>query len=320
MNVLIVGGAGYIGAHVVKACLSAGMTVSVFDNLSTGKKVNLFPQVRFIPGDILDTKALDAAMQGQQAVVHLAAKKAVGESMENPEKYAVNNITGTLNVLNAMGKAGVRHIVFSSSAAVYGIPHIPEIDETVPTNPINFYGFTKREIERFLVWYERLRGITFVALHYFNAVGYDAEGDIRGLDSHPQNLLPIVMEVANGTRQELSIFGHDYPTPDGTCIRDYVHATDLAIAHVQALTYLASGKASQILNLGTGKGHSVLDIVRRTETLTKQPIRYVFAPRRHGDPAELRASAAKAKEVLGWQAIHSDLDTIILTTWARYQR
>lgn len=319
MKVLLVGGAGYIGAHVVKACLAAGMEVSVFDDLSTGKRENLFPAARFIQGDILDKGALEAAMQGQEAVVHLAAKKAVAESMAHPEKYADNNMTGTLNVLNAMAKAGTKHFVFSSSAAVYGMPDTALIDENVPTNPINFYGFTKLEIERFLGWYEALRGITFVALRYFNAVGYDAAGEVRGLESAPQNLLPIVMEVANGTREGMKIFGNDYPTPDGTCIRDYIHVTDLADAHVRALSYLAAGNSSQILNLGTGKGTSVLEIVQRTEALVGHPLSYTFAPRRAGDPAELRASSAKAARILDWHPTHSDLDTIILTTWARYQ-
>lgn len=320
MRILVIGGAGYIGSHVVLALLEKGLDVRVFDNLSTGQRSNLFPKAEFVEGDILDTNVLHQAMTGVDAVIHLAAKKAVGESMENPEKYAVNNITGTLNVLNAMTTAGVRHFVFSSSAAVYGMPDVDKLDETVPVNPINFYGFTKLEIERFLNWYDRLKGIRFVALRYFNAVGYDEQGRIHGLEQNPQNLLPIIMEVAAGSRERLNIYGNDYPTPDGTCIRDYIHVTDLADAHVRALDYLAADNPSRIFNLGTGSGHSVLEMVTEAARLTDQPIPYQFAARRPGDPAILLATADLAQTILGWMPQHSDLPTIIQSTWHMYRK
>ena len=320
MRILVIGGAGYIGSHVVHALLQKGYTVRVFDNMSTGRPENLFPGAEFVQGDILDMATLDQVMKDCDAVVHLAAKKAVGESMTDPATYATNNITGTLNVLNAMAANHVRHFVFSSSAAVYGMPDVPVVDETCPVNPINFYGFTKLEIERFLDWYDRLKGISFVSLRYFNAVGYDADGAVRGLEQNPQNLLPVIMEVATGTRAELSIFGNDYPTPDGTCIRDYIHVTDLASAHVLAIEHLTAGKESQKLNLATGSGHSVLEMLHMTEKILGRPIAHRFAPRRPGDPAILIANADKAAAVLGWHPTHSDLDNIIQTTWAVYRK
>ncbi len=320
MRILVVGGAGYIGAHVVYDLLRAGHQVRVFDNMSTGRSDNLFANAEFVAGDILDKNAIAKAMVGVDAVVHLAAKKAVGESMSRPDIYAENNISGTLNVLNAMADNGVRSFVFSSSAAVYGVPDEAVIDESCPTNPINFYGFTKLEIERFLRWYDQLKGIRFVALRYFNAVGYAMDGAVRGLEQHPQNLLPIIMEVAVGKRDGINIFGKDYPTPDGTCVRDYIHVSDLADAHTKALDYLAYGGESQILNLGTGRGHSVLEMVQATERLLGKTIPHVFAERRDGDPATLMAVAQKAGQILGWKPTHSDLETIILSTWQAYNR
>ena len=320
MRVLVIGGAGYIGSHVALDLLDKGHQVCVFDNLSTGQRINLFPQADFIEGDILDKAALEKAMTGVDAVVHLAAKKAVGESMEKPEMYATNNIVGTLNVLNVMAQKGVKKIVFSSSAAVYGIPAVSRLDETVPVNPINFYGFTKLEIERFLTWYDQLKGIRFIALRYFNAVGYDPQGRVKGLEQNPQNLLPIIMEVATQKRQELEIYGHDYPTPDGTCIRDYIHVSDLATAHSQALDYLENNGESQILNLGTEQGTSVLAIVQETEKNIGRAIPHRFVDRRPGDPAMLTACAEKARNLLGWKPKHSDLKTIITSTWAVYPK
>jgi UDP-glucose 4-epimerase len=320
MRVLVVGGAGYIGAHVVYDLLRAGHQVRVFDNMSTGRSDNLFANAEFVAGDILDKNAIAKAMVGVDAVVHLAAKKAVGESMSRPDIYAENNISGTLNVLNAMADNGVRSFVFSSSAAVYGMPDETVIDEACPTNPINFYGFTKLEIERFLRWYDRLKGIRFVALRYFNAVGYAMDGAVRGLEQNPQNLLPIIMEVAVGQRDSINIFGKDYPTSDGTCVRDYIHVSDLADAHTKALDYLAHGGESQILNLGTGRGHSVLEMVQATERLLGKTIPHAFVERRAGDPAILTATAQKAEQILGWKPTQSDLETIILSTWQAYNR
>ncbi len=320
MHILVIGGAGYIGSHVVKELLQNNVRVTVFDDMSTGQTENLFPEADFIKGSILDVPALEKAMQGVDGVVHLAAKKAVGESMEYPEKYAVNNITGTLNILNTMAKCSVKNFVFSSSAAVYGMPEYVPVDEKHPTNPINFYGFTKLEIERFLPWYGELKGINWIALRYFNAVGYDANGAVKGLEKNPQNLLPIVMETAVGIRSGMKIFGKDYDTSDGTCVRDYIHVSDLASAHWLALKYLAGGGTSQSLNLGTGKGISVLEMIQATERIIGQKINYDFAERRAGDPALLVASSDVANQVLNWTPIHSDLDNIIQTTWAMYRK
>lgn len=320
MHILVIGGAGYIGSHVVKALLNRQMKVTVFDNLSTGTKLNLFPQANFIEGDILNyEQILSALKQNVDGIVLLAGKKAVGESMINPMKYAFNNINGVINVLNAMVEANVNKAIFSSSAAVYGMPQYLPLDEAHPVNPINFYGFTKLETERFLKWYDQLKGIKFVSLRYFNAVGYDEEGDIKGLEENPQNLLPIVMEAAIGKRDKLKIFGNDYPTRDGTCIRDYIHVTDLGSAHALALEYLDKGGESQILNLGTSVGSSVLEMLNKTQEVIGRKIPYEFAPRRAGDPAELTAKADKAKKILGWVATHSDLENIISSTWNMYK-
>lgn len=320
MHILVIGGAGYIGSHVVKALLQDGMQVTVYDNLSTGDRINYFPQAKYIEADILDITALEKAMSGEiDAVIHLAAKKAVGESMEKPEIYALNNICGAINILNAMSKYKVKKLIFSSSAAVYGIPEYVPMDEKHPINPISFYGFTKSDMEKYFDWYDQLKGIKFVSLRYFNAVGYDENGDVKGLDKNPQNLLPIVMETAKGIRSNMCIFGNDYETKDGTCIRDYIHVTDLADAHVRAVKYLDNGGESQKINLGTEKGISVLEMVSRTEELLGKKINYDYAPRRAGDPPVLLSSTQKAKDILGWQATSSsDMDNIILSTWKVY--
>lgn len=321
MHILVIGGAGYIGSHVVKALLNRGMDVTVFDNLSTGTKINLFAKAKFIEGDILNYgQILSAMKQNIDGIVLLAGKKAVGESMENPMKYALNNINGVVNVLNAMVEAGVNKAIFSSSAAVYGVPQYSPMDEKHPVNPMSFYGFTKNETERLLKWYDQLKGIKFVSLRYFNAVGYDEDGDIKGLEETPQNLLPIVMEAAVGKRDKVKIFGNDYETRDGTCIRDYIHVTDLGAAHALALEYLDNGGESQILNLGTSQGSSVLEMINKTQEVIGRPVPYEFASRRAGDPAVVTAKADKAKEILGWEAKHSDLDNIIRSTWNVYNR
>ena len=320
MKVLVIGGAGYIGSHVVRALLDSGVSVTVYDNLSSGTTDNLFPEARFEKGDILDPARLETVMRGGfDALVHLAAFKAAGESMERPEKYSVNNITGTLNILNAACAAGVRRVVFSSSAAVYGEPVYVPLDEKHPTNPENYYGFTKLEIERFLGWYDRLKDIRFAALRYFNAAGYDPAGRIHGLERSPANLIPVIMETAAGMRGELKIFGNDYPTPDGTGVRDYVHVTDLADAHVAALNYIVRNDRSLTVNLGSEEGLSVLEILEAARRITGRPIPAAVVARRPGDPAKLVASSALARGVLGWKAAHSDVDTLVRTTWEAYQ-
>lgn len=318
MKVLVIGGAGYIGSHVVKEMMAAGHTVTVFDNLSSGLRQNLFPENGFIYGNILIPGDIEAAFaQGFDAFVHLAAFKAVGESMEKPEKYSVNNITGTLNIMNAAVKYNCLKMIFSSSAATFGEPQYLPMDEKHPQNPSNYYGFTKLEIERFMDWYDQLKGMKFAALRYFNAAGYDPEGIVCGLEQKPENLLPRVMEAALGQRQ-LKIFGTDYETRDGTCIRDYVHVTDLARAHVMALDYISKKGESLKLNLGTANGTTVKEIIDAARKITGKPIPAEEAPRRPGDPASLYATSAKAKELLGWEPKYSDVDTLVETTWKVY--
>lgn len=320
MRILVVGGAGYIGSHVVKELLNTGYDVRVFDNLSTGQEINLFEKAEFIRGDILDVPALEKAMQGIDGVVHLAAKKAVGESMEKPDLYALNNLNGTINVLNAMVKEGVKYFVFSSTAAVYGMPEVEVLDEQTPLNPINFYGFSKKMIEDVLSWYDKLKGIKFVALRYFNAVGYDKDGQVKGLEKNPQNLLPIIMETIFGVRDKMTVFGSDYPTKDGTCVRDYIHVSDLASAHELAFKYLLKSNESQVMNLGTGSGHSVKEMIETTQAVTNKKVAYEMGARRSGDPASLMAYSEKAKELLGWQPKHSSLENIIESTYRIYQK
>jgi UDP-glucose 4-epimerase len=320
MNILIIGGAGYIGSHVVREFLERGHKVTVYDNLSSGLRENLFPEAVFTHGDIHDYPGLVQTMQdGFDALVHLAASKAAGESMLKPEKYSRNNIIGTLNILNAAAETGVNNIVFSSSAAVYGDPQYDPIDEKHPANPANFYGFTKLEIERFLGWYDKLKGMRYAALRYFNAAGYDVQGRLKGLEQNPGNLLPIVMETACGMRPEMQVYGNDYDTPDGTCIRDYIHVTDLAIGHAAALDYIVQNNKSLAVNLGSEKGYSVTEVIEIARKITGKPIPAKIAGRRPGDPAHLTASAALAHELLGWKAKYSDMETLIRTSWNAYQ-
>jgi UDP-glucose 4-epimerase len=321
MKVLVIGGAGYIGSHVACALIDAGYQVSVFDNLSSGTKQNIFKEEKFIRGDILDYRKLCAVMRkGFDAVIHLAAFKAAGESMVKPEKYSINNISGSLNIMNACAETGIKNIVFSSSAAVYGEPQYIPIDEKHPQNPINYYGYTKIQIEGFLKWYDKLKGIHSACLRYFNAAGYDVEERITGLERNPENLIPVIMEVATGKRRKLLVFGDDYETRDGTGIRDYVHVTDLADAHLRALNYIIDKNESITVNLGSDSGISVLEIVAAARNISGCPIPVEKAPRRPGDPAVLYATSAKAKDLLGWKACWSDVKTIMETTWKVYSR
>ncbi|MDR0669490.1 MAG: UDP-glucose 4-epimerase GalE [Treponema sp.] len=321
MNVLIIGGAGYIGSHVTRELLDQGHQATVFDNLSAGLRENLFGEAGFIYGDIMDYQGLRRAMAGGnfEALVHLAAFKAAGESMTAPEKYSLNNISGTLNILNAASETGIKTIVFSSSAAVYGEPRYIPIDEKHPANPENYYGFTKLEIERFLGWYDKLRGIHSASLRYFNAAGYDVKGRIRGKELTPANLVPVIMEAAAGIRKGMQVYGSDYDTPDGTCIRDYIHVSDLARAHVKALDYITKNGKSILVNLGTGKGVSVLEMIEAARRITGRDIPVTMAGRRPGDPAKLTASSDLAFTIMNWKAEYSDIDTIIRTTWEVYR-
>lgn len=330
MHVLVIGGAGYIGSHVVYSLLQQGYSVTVLDNLRSGLRENLFTEAAFVHADVADELALDEVFAGGSssrrpgapidAVVHLAALKAAGESMTEPELYARSNIVGTINILSAMARHSVRHIVFSSSAAVYGEPQYLPVDESHPTAPTNFYGYTKLEIERLLNWFDRLRGIRYAALRYFNAAGYDPAGAVTGLERNPANLLPVIMEAAAGTRTRIEIFGNDYDTEDGTGLRDYVHVSDLAEAHVQALRHIRGRRGSLTVNLGSESGVTVQQMLETARRITGRPIPSVVSPRRPGDPAKLIASSTRAREVLGWKPRHSDAESLIRTSWAVYRR
>ena len=306
MRIAVIGGAGYIGSHIVLALKAAKHEAIVFDNLTSGTKKNI-PNTVFVKGDIRDKNAITAFLKKYRfdAVIHLAALKAAGESMNDAREFADVNIGGTITLLNSMVEAKIKYLIFSSSAAVYGTPQRNPINEQHPTNPESFYGFTKLEIERLLTWYDRIHGIKAVSLRYFNAAGYDPRITVPEKD--PTNLLPVIMEVLKKKRKQLVVFGNDYPTPDGTCIRDYIHVSDLASAHVSAIRY-ANTKGSATFNLGTGKGYSVLDCVKEAKKYGAVPVR--TAPRRTGDAAAVFCDAAQATKALGWHAQH-DLASII---------
>lgn len=318
----ITGGAGYIGSHIVAELLERDVDVFVLDNFSTGNRRNVFehPRYTLIEGDLRDSEALNRFLACKPDVIfHFAASKAAGESMVNPIKYSDNNLRGTLFLIEEMVKAGIRNFVFSSSAAVYGDPQYIPLDEKHPRIPANFYGYTKMVIEDTLEWYSRLGGLRYASLRYFNAAGYDLKGRVVGLENQPQNLLPIVMEVAVGLRPELEIFGNDYNTDDGTCIRDYIHVNDLARAHILAMDYLFSEEKDVTVNLGSEKGLSVQEIVEAARRITGQPIPARVTGRRPGDPAALYASSKKALETLGWKAEVSDVQDLIESMWKVYR-
>jgi len=322
MHILVIGGAGYIGSHVAREFLDNGYKVTIYDNLSSGKKENIFADESFIFGDILDFDLLDKTMRETKfdGIIHLSAFKAAGESQIIPEKYSVNNICGTINILNAATKNGINKLIFSSTAATYGEPQYLPIDENHPTEPANYYGFTKLEIERILHWYDKLKGLKFVALRYFNAAGYDPKRRIFGLETNPQNLLPIVMEVAVGEREKITIFGNDWDTRDGTCIRDYIHVSDLAAAHKKAFEYLVEKNESLTVNLGSQTGVSVKEMVETARKVTGKEIKAEYGPRRDGDPSVVLATAKKAEEILGFETKYSDINSLISTTWEVYKK
>ena len=320
MRIAAFGGAGYIGSHTVRELLDSGHQVAVFDNLSSGLRTSLQPGAEFFHGDILNPMQLLEFMQQfkPEGVVHLAAFKAAGESMLKPEKYSTNNITGSLNLLNACVATGVKYFVFSSSAATYGAPRYLPMDEKHPCEPENYYGYTKLAIEQYLKWYGQLKGLRFAALRYFNAAGYDVQGRVTGLERNPANLLPVVMECAAGMRQGMQVFGNDYDTVDGTGVRDYIHVSDLARGHKMAFEHLACGNDSFTVNLGVNSGASVLEVIHMAEQVSGRKVNYQIVPRRAGDPATVVADPRLAKQILGWEAKHSDLRTLVETTWKAY--
>ncbi|TGK62137.1 UDP-glucose 4-epimerase GalE [Leptospira wolffii] len=320
MRVVVTGGAGYIGSHVVALLLERDYEVVVVDNMEKGNPINLFSEAEFIEGDIHNTAVLEKTFSKHvDAVFHFAAWKAAGESMLDPGKYSLNNIAGSIQLMAWMEKVGTKNIIFSSSAAVYGAPRYLPLDESHPLIPENYYGYTKLAIEENLRWFDKLKGFKFAALRYFNAAGYDVKGRIRGIEKTPANLLPIIMEAAIGIRPSMEIFGTDYETEDGSCVRDYIHVNDLASAHVLSLDYLYTKNESIAVNLGTGKGFSVLEVLRLAEKIVGRPIPHKISGRRPGDPAKLWAKAELAEELLGWKCKYSDPETILETMWSVYK-
>ncbi len=312
MKILVVGGAGYIGSHVVYDLIDAGHQVTTFDNLSLGLRENIDARATFVKGDYRSATDLEQVFQQSfDAVFHFGALKAAGDSMVEPERYADSNIAGTINLLGQMSKHNVKKIIFSSSAAVYGEPEYLPLDEAHSLKPINFYGYTKLAIEEILGWYSRLKGLSFAALRYFNATGYDISGRVKGKERDPNNLSPIVMEALAGERPGLTVYGNDYETPDGTCIRDYIHVNDLASAHIAAMNYLFEKNQSLTVNLGTGRGYSVLELIAAAEQAAGQKVQYTVGERRAGDAPELVADSSLARELLGWQPENSDMLTIM---------
>lgn len=313
MAVLVTGGAGYIGSHTARVLRRHGYDVILYDNLSTGHEF-LARGFELIRGDIGDAAAISKALERADAVMHFAAHAYVGESVENPRKYFHNNVESALVLLNACQKHGLKHFVFSSTCAVYGVPqHVP-IGEDNPRDPVNPYGVTKMFFERALEAYDQAYGLRSVRLRYFNAAGADESGEIGELHEPETHLIPAAFEAVQGKRPALEIFGDDYPTSDGTCIRDYIHVNDLAEAHVLALLHLQSGGASEALNLGTGKGNSVKEVLTTIESVTGKQVPKRAGPRRAGDPPELVADPARAQQTLGWRATHS-LQQIVETAW-----
>lgn len=317
MNVLVTGGAGYIGSHTVDQLLKEGHHVMVYDNLSTGHAAAVPVGVTLVAGDLRDCGLLTQVLTENQieAVVHFAADSLVGESMVHPTKYYHNNVVATLALLDTMRNCKVGKIVFSSTAAVYGQPDRSPISEEMPTKPTNVYGRTKLVIEGMLADFAMAYGLKYVALRYFNAAGALLGGQI-GEDHTPEShLLPLILQTALGQRPAISIYGTDYDTEDGTCIRDYIHVTDLADAHVRALGHLTAGGEPRIYNLGSEQGFSVRQVIEQAKAVTGIDFAVHEAPRRAGDPGILVASAAKIRTELGWNPVHSDLSTIIASAW-----
>ncbi|MDM8243934.1 UDP-glucose 4-epimerase GalE [Limosilactobacillus vaginalis] len=317
MAILVAGGAGYIGSHMVKDLVEHGQEVVVADNLSTGHRDAINPNAKFYEGDIRDRKFLDKIFDNEdiEAVVHFAAFSIVPESMSKPLKYFDNNTGGMITLLEAMRDHNIKYIVFSSTAATYGVPEHMPIKETDPQNPINPYGLSKLMMEKMMHWADKAYGIKFVALRYFNVAGAAPDGTI-GEDHGPEtHLVPIILQVAQGKRKELSIFGDDYNTPDGTNVRDYVHVMDLADAHILAIKYLEAGNESNAFNLGSSTGFSNKQMLEAAREVTGEPIPAKIAPRRPGDPDSLVAASDKARNVLGWDPKYDDVHDIIATAW-----
>ena len=317
MTILVVGGAGYIGSHAVRALERAGHEVWVYDNLSQGH-AQAVPAGRLVEGDLLDRAALERVLRDRRidAVMHFAAFTSVPESVADPARYYRNNLVGTLTLLDAMRDVGVGRIVFSSTAAVYGVPEVMPIPETAPTRPINPYGFTKLAIEQALADYARAYSLGYAVLRYFNACGASGDASI-GEDHTPEtHLIPIALQVALGQRDHLAVFGTDYPTPDGTCVRDYIHVEDLADAHLALLERVVGSEGTTLTyNVGTGKGASVRQVLEAARRITGRPVAAVEHPRRPGDPPVLVASAEAIRGDLGWSPRYTEIDAIVASAW-----
>lgn len=321
MKVLVCGGAGYIGSHMVRYLVRHGHAVVVFDNLSTGHR-EAVADVPLVVGDVADANAVDAvfAEHAFDAVMHFCARSLVGESVQKPLAYYRNNVAGTLGLLEAMQRAGVDKLVFSSTAAVFGQPQTEQIDEAHPTQPINPYGASKLMIERVLADAAQAYGLRSVALRYFNAAGADPSGELGESHEPETHLIPNVLRAALGQGGGLKVFGDDYATRDGTCVRDYVHVNDLAAAHLAAVEYMHGHDGAHVFNLGNGEGFTVLEVIEAARRATGADIAFERAPRRDGDPAVLVASSARARELLGWQPQYTDIGAIIETAWRWHQQ
>lgn len=322
MAVLVLGGAGYIGSHTVYALCEAGREVVVVDNLETGHQEAVHEKAAFYQGDISDTAFLHHVLRRESidGVIHFAAYSIVAESMRNPLKYYENNVCKTKKMLEVLLESGVQDVVFSSTAAVYGEPNRVPISEQDPTEPTNPYGATKLAMEQMFRWVANTGNLRFVSLRYFNACGAHQDGKIG--EAHPTetHLIPLLLQVANGKRDAVAVFGCDYPTQDGTCVRDYIHVADLADAHILALDYLKDGGKSDIFNLGNGVGFSVKEVIETARRVTGHAIPVQISERREGDPARLVASSQKAKNVLGWKPRYHQLEEMVETAWRWHRR
>jgi len=323
LAILVSGGAGYIGSHAARALRRSGYEVLLYDNLSTGFR-RLAEGFDLVEGDIADAATLRPVLARVDAVMHFAAHAYVGESVENPRKYFQNNVVAALSLLNCAMDAGIRRFVFSSTCAVYGVPEQIPITEETPREPVNPYGASKLFVENALEAYGRTYGLRSVSLRYFNAAGADDGGKIGELHDPETHLIPLALAASSEKGPELQVFGSDYPTPDGTCVRDYIHVNDLADAHVRALQHLERAGDEEsggplAINLGTGCGHSVLEVIRAAESATGRPVRRKIVPRRPGDPPILVADPSKAQRVLGWTAQHN-LASIVSSAWAWMQK
>lgn len=317
MSILVLGGAGYIGSHTVRELIDREEQVVIVDNLETGYKEAVHEKAMFYQGDIRDRSFIDSVFESEniEAVIHFAANSLVGESMTNPLKYYDNNLCGTKVLLESMVAHGIDKIVFSSTAATYGEPEQIPILETDRTKPTNTYGETKLSMEKMFHWTSVAHGLKYVSLRYFNACGAHVSGEIGEAHSPETHLIPLILQVPNGQREFISIFGEDYSTPDGTCIRDYIHVTDLAQAHIRAVDYLRKGNESDIFNLGNGIGFSVKEVIETARKVTGHAIPAKICERRAGDPARLIASSDKARKILGWKPEHAQLEEIIESAW-----